>query len=725
VHPPRSLARAVVATVLAIACQGDSTPLSPDAANDAEGRPGQAAADEVARAIALALGRPELRSAVRDAMRDSDQSEHKLVLQDFLATPAGVPVLNAAAAADDRFTAMLATLPRMDFYVPFREHRVTWEATADVSVGATVDQDAPRLTAFTPEGGQLALDSREGAPDRPLLLLHPAELKMKHAHAAPRSPLQVIQAADEPDAPPVVAGIGTGELASVGPNPNATYLDYFNYQGSDGWGDAELVFTTWAVTALAEPVVGGYARGGIEPKLGYDVTQELNPRSPLNSDYVELLMCEDDNELVSSDDCSVKQRFYRELRMYMMKLYDRGGYLYAYVRLDWYALTNPIPVRLIVHPVPLVVRLGQTTGVETYAYDQANHVTFEYTTTWRSSNAAVATVKTDPSSPWRGLVSGVAPGTATLYVTACSTASPGSPCADGEIVVTVRRPAARVTITPGPVVAQHPATVQLTARVQDALGNVIDAPVTWRTADATVATVTSTGRNTATLTTKRVGYTYVYAKADEIESYTPVNAVGPVARVDVFPANASVNVGATLGMWAQPYDAGGSSVPGKTPSWSVDNPATATISAGGVLTGRAGGVVTVRATIDGVTGSRAVTVVAPSPVTSVVVEPSFIDAGAGQDVPVRATAYDAEGRTAAGRTFVWSSEDPAVARVRDDGEGRATVTAVAYGTTLVTVVVEGVQRSIRVTVEDNECVPQEGHFCSEPLSRSGAVPARP
>jgi Big-like domain-containing protein/calcineurin-like phosphoesterase family protein len=101
---------------------------------------------------------------------------------------------------------------------------------------------------------------------------------------------------------------------------------------------------------------------------------------------------------------------------------------------------------------------------------------------WSSSNASVATVSST------GLVTGVSAGTATI------TAVSGS--ASGTATITIRAttiPVASVTVTPNPASVGVGATVQLTATLKDANGNVLTGrPVTWTT-NAAVATVSSSG----------------------------------------------------------------------------------------------------------------------------------------------------------------------------------------------------------------------------------------
>lgn len=92
----------------------------------------------LSRAIALALGDPGVREQVRNDMRDSRYSLHKLVLQEYVSTPGGQQLTAAAARAvsvpQDVLAQRIAALPPLDFYVLLREHRMSWQGEAGVAV---------------------------------------------------------------------------------------------------------------------------------------------------------------------------------------------------------------------------------------------------------------------------------------------------------------------------------------------------------------------------------------------------------------------------------------------------------------------------------------------------------------------------------------------------------------------------------------------------------------
>jgi serine protease len=81
-----------------------------------------------------------------------------------------------------------------------------------------------------------------------------------------------------------------------------------------------------------------------------------------------------------------------------------------------------------------------------------------------------------------------------------------------------------------------------------------------------------------------------------------------VARVTVSPSTASVAVGATVQLTARAFNAADEELPGRTFSWSSSNTSIATVSASGVVTGRAAGSATITASTAGRSGSASVSV---------------------------------------------------------------------------------------------------------------------
>src|SRR6266480_974971 len=80
----------------------------------------------------------------------------------------------------------------------------------------------------------------------------------------------------------------------------------------------------------------------------------------------------------------------------------------------------------------------------------------------------------------------------------------------------------------------------------------------------------------------------------------------PVAAVTVNPA--SLTVSATAQLTATPKDSNGTALSGRAVTWATNNPAVATVSGSGLVTGVAAGSATITATSEGKSGSATITV---------------------------------------------------------------------------------------------------------------------
>jgi hypothetical protein len=94
--------------------------------------------EQLSHAMAMTMGNAQMAEIVRDYLRQSPYVRHKVSLQEFLSHPASEPfVADLAANLDRTPTELLQSLaeqPALDFWMPSRTHRRTWEATPDVIV---------------------------------------------------------------------------------------------------------------------------------------------------------------------------------------------------------------------------------------------------------------------------------------------------------------------------------------------------------------------------------------------------------------------------------------------------------------------------------------------------------------------------------------------------------------------------------------------------------------
>ncbi len=236
---------------------------------------------------------------------------------------------------------------------------------------------------------------------------------------------------------------------------------------------------------------------------------------------------------------------------------------------------------------------GQTRQLAAQAKDAKGANLANEAIVWRSLDTTVARVSQ------AGLVTAIASGA--TAITATTRGASGFATIDAAGVV------ASVEITG---VSRLPAqqTVQLSASALEVNGRALFRPIEWASSNPTVATVSNTGLVTTIAVAG--GTTNITATADgrtATFAFT-VLPLAPVATITLtigsgfLPTNVGVPVGVTL------RDAAGGLLTGRTITYVSSNPATATVSATGVVTAlTAGANVTITATSEGrsVTGTFA------------------------------------------------------------------------------------------------------------------------
>jgi uncharacterized protein YjdB len=159
----------------------------------------------------------------------------------------------------------------------------------------------------------------------------------------------------------------------------------------------------------------------------------------------------------------------------------------------------PALVRVI--PTAATVFVGAATQLRAEVRDAGGGLVTGQAITWSSGTPAVASVNSS------GVVTGVLPGNAVITARAAGLS--------GTAVVTVRLvPVASVRVTPTSGTVPVNQTMQLTASLLDAAGNVLTGrQITWASSDQTTATVSNGGlvrgraKGTATITTTSEGKT--------------------------------------------------------------------------------------------------------------------------------------------------------------------------------------------------------------------------
>ena len=303
--------------------------------------------------------------------------------------------------------------------------------------------------------------------------------------------------------------------------------------------------------------------------------------------------------------------------------------------------------------------------------------------TWKSSNAAVATVDA------AGKVTAVKAGEATITVTTDDggkTATCKVTVSNKEIKVT------GVTLNKSALTLIAGASETLTATVAPA--DATNQKVTWKSSNAAVATVDATGKVTA-------------VKAGEATITVTTDDGGKTATCKVSVSNKEVKVtGVTLNKSALTLIEGASETltatvapadaTNKKVTWKSSDAAVATVDATGKVTAVKAGEATITVTTEDGAKTAACKVTVTMPVSGVTLNKTALTLNIGANETLTATVAPAD---ATNKKVTWKSSDAAVATVDANGK----VTAVKAGEATITVTTEdgGKTATCKVTVKPN------------------------
>ena len=155
---------------------------------------------------------------------------------------------------------------------------------------------------------------------------------------------------------------------------------------------------------------------------------------------------------------------------------------------------------------------------------------------------------------------------------------------------------ATVEVSPLTTDRQVGQTIQLSATVKDASGNILSGQsVAWSSSAANVASVSSSGLVTAS----SIGTALITAAAGSKSGVATVNVVPePIASITVAPTNDTLLIGETVQLTATLRDAANNIVT-RPVAWSSPLPTVATVSNSGLVTAVGEGTATITATADG------------------------------------------------------------------------------------------------------------------------------
>ena len=314
-----------------------------------------------------------------------------------------------------------------------------------------------------------------------------------------------------------------------------------------------------------------------------------------------------------------------------------------------------VPVATVeVAPPTATVMLGATVTLTASVLDAAGHLLTDRKVVWASADSNFATVS--PNGVVTGRYVGWVPIAANV---------------EGKAAV------AQIQVVPLPVVAVRvsPASrdltvgeaAQFTAEPLDARGAVLsNRSVAWTSSRPSVATVNGNGGVSAV----SPGSAVITAA---IEGKTGVAAVtvspAPVASVAVSPSSATLVVGQTVDLEAEPRDAAGRPLSGRTVTWSSNHIAIATVTSTGVVAALSAGTATITASSEGRSGSATIVVQPPTP-NRVEVTPATALVDVGSSFRLTATVFDTRGNVIPGAPVAWTSSDTRIATVDDGGRVR-------------------------------------------------------
>jgi uncharacterized protein YjdB len=264
-----------------------------------------------------------------------------------------------------------------------------------------------------------------------------------------------------------------------------------------------------------------------------------------------------------------------------------------------YAFVSVVPrpiATVAVAPAAVAVAAGTTSQLQVALTDDRGGAATGQPVVWRSSNDAFARVTST------GLVSGVAPGTATITATAgegktgsATVTVTGSVAGGGTSGAVVTR----VSVQPGPatpVFLNEP--LQLTVTAFDASGALVAGrAAAWTTSDPAVATVDNA---TGIVRGVAAGTATITVTIDNSSATTTVTVTRrPTATIEI-TAPPEVTVGQQVQLTATPRDVNGQPVAGRTVTWASSNESVVAVNrTTGVAEARGAGSAVLTASVEG------------------------------------------------------------------------------------------------------------------------------
>ena len=372
-------------------------------------------------------------------------------------------------------------------------------------------------------------------------------------------------------------------------------------------------------------------------------------------------------------------------------------------------VTEPPPPEPIIASVtimdamPVMLEIGDTHQLMAVARTSEGNMIGGVMFEWSSDDNEVATVDST------GLITAVAAGMADITAMAEEVTSE-------PVSVTVAEPPPvvdRVSVEPMTASIEVGEMQQFTATAYDSDNEEISGKTfRWTSSQTSVATVSPSSGTATTATGVNAGSTTITitASVDGKSGTATLRVTEPpppppvVDRVSVSPSSPSIEEGETQRFTATAYDSDNEEISGKTFMWSSSRTSVATVSPSSgtatTATGVNAGPTTIRAAVDGVSGTATLSVTEPPPpppvVDRVTVSPSSPSIEEGQTQQFSATAYTSAGMEISGKTITWTSSDTSVATINNSG----LATAKDAGSTTIKAEVDGKSDTATLTVTE-------------------------
>ena len=349
-------------------------------------------------------------------------------------------------------------------------------------------------------------------------------------------------------------------------------------------------------------------------------------------------------------------------------------------------VTAPPLTSITVSPATVTISAGTTSQLKAQGtYSDLSTADLTDSVTWSADTTTVASVSNAAGT--RGLVTALAKGTSNIVASLSGVT--------GTATVTVTAaPLVSIAVTPNPLNLPLGLTLPLkaVATYGDKTTQDVTTSATWTVGDNTIATVGNIGSTAGQVTGVKVGSTTVTATLSGISgSATVTVANAKLLSLVVAPATASVSAGKTQAFTATgKYDNSTSLDITTQVTWSSSNIAVAQASnaagSNGVVTSLTRGTATITAALQGVQGTAALTVTAPT-LVSITVTPATASITVGDTQAFAVRGVYANGTTGAITGATWSMSSTGVATIAAGGGGGGggeTATGVGAGTIVIT-----------------------------------------